>query len=85
MRKISNVLLFFTLVMCVIAIPLGISNVFLAYQLGLIFEMFSSLFLLALFIAFTIYEFREFILDRYYDELEEAEQAAIPDDVPVGK
>ena len=85
MRKISNVLLVFTLIMCVIAIPLGFSNVFLAYQLGLMFEMISSLFMLALFIAFTGYEFREFLLERYYDELEEAEQAAISDDVPFGK
>ena len=53
MRKISNVLLIFTLIMCVIAIPLGISNVCMAYQLGLIFEMVSSLFMLALFVAFT--------------------------------
>lgn len=85
MRIISNVLLIFTLVMCVIVIPLGIANVFLAYQLGLIFEMVSSLFMLALFIAFTGYEFREFMMGRYYDDLENAEQVTIPDDVPLGK
>ena len=84
MRKISNVLLVFTLIMCIIVIPLGISNVCLAYQLGLIFEMFSSLFMLALFIAFTGYELREFMMEVYYDELETTEQAAISDDVPPG-
>lgn len=84
MRKISNVLLIFTLIMCVIVIPLGISNVCLAYQLGLIFEMFSSLFMLALFIAFTGYELREFMMMVYCDELETTEQATISDDVPPG-
>ena len=52
-------------------IPVGISNIVLALQLGLLFESVSSLFFLCLFIAFCLFEIREFIEEYswYYEEI----------------
>ena len=63
MRKLSLILTIAMLVMAVIIIPVGISNVYLALQLGLIFECVSSIF-------FSPFEVREFIRDCswYYEE-----------------
>ena len=61
MRKLSLILTIAMLLMAVIIIPVGISNVYLALQLGLIFECVSSIFFLCLFIAFCLFEVREFI------------------------
>lgn len=70
MRKLSLVLTIAMLVMVVISIPVGISNVYLALHLGLIFECVSVIFFLFLFIAFCPFEVREFIRDYswYYEE-----------------
>ena len=70
MRKLSLILTIAMLVMAVIIIPVGISNVYLALQLGLIFECVSSIFFLCLFIAFCLFEVREFIREYswYYEE-----------------
>ena len=58
------------LIMAIIIIPVGISNVYLALQLGLVFECVSSIFFLCLFIAFCLFEVREFIREYswYYEE-----------------
>ena len=70
MRKLSLILTIAILVMAVIIIPVGISNVYLALQFGLIFECVSSIFFLCLFIAFCLFEVKEFIKDYswYYEE-----------------
>ena len=70
MRKLSLILTIAMLIMAIIIIPVGISNVYLALQLGLIFECVSSIFFLCLFIAFCLFEVREFIREYswYYEE-----------------
>ena len=44
MRKLSFILTIAMLIMAIIIIPVGISNVYLALQLGLVFECVSSIF-----------------------------------------
>ena len=68
MRKLSFGLTIAMLIMAVIILPVGVSNIILALRLGLIFECVSSIFFLCLFIAFCLFEVREFIRDyeRYY-------------------
>ena len=70
MRKILFILTVAMIIMAVIIIPVGISNIVLALQLGLLFESVSSLFFLCLFIAFCLFEIREFIEEYswYYEE-----------------
>ena len=70
MRKLSFGLTIAMLIMAVIILPIGVSNIVLALQLGLIFECVSSIFFLCLFIAFCLFEVREFIRDYewYYSE-----------------
>ena len=70
MRKLSFILTIAMLIMAIIIIPVGISNVYLALQLGLIVECVSSIFFLCLFIAFCLFEVREFIREYswYYEE-----------------
>ena len=70
MRKLSFILTVAMIIMAVIIIPVGISNIVLALQLGLLFECVSSLFFLCLFIAFCLFEVREFIKEYswYYEE-----------------
>ena len=71
MRKILFILTGAMIIMAVIIIPVGISNIVLALQLGLLFESVSSLFFLCLFIAFCLFEIREFIEEYswYYEEI----------------
>lgn len=85
MRKFSNLILIFTLVMCVIAIPLGIANVCMAFRLGLVFDMVGSLFMLTLFIAFTGYELHEYHISRHSNNMSEAKQTMTSDDVSLRK
>lgn len=54
MRKLSFGLTIAMLIMAVIILPVGVSNIILALQLGLIFECVSSIFFLCLFIALPI-------------------------------
>ena len=70
MRRLSFIFIVAMLIMAVIIIPLGISNIVLALQLGLIFECISSMFLLCLYIGLCFFEVREFIRDYewYYSE-----------------
>lgn len=70
MRKLSFGLTIAMLIMAVIILPVGVSNIILAFQLGLIFECVSSIFFLCLFIAFCLFEVREFIREYewYYRE-----------------
>lgn len=70
MRKLSFGLTIAMLIMAVIILPVGVSNIILALQLGLIFECVSSIFFLCLFIAFCLFEVREFIREYewYYRE-----------------
>lgn len=70
MRKLSFILTVAMIIMAVIIIPVGISIIVLALQLGLLFECVSSLFFLCLFIAFCLFEVREFIKEYswYYEE-----------------
>ena len=63
MRKLSRILTIAMLVMAIIIIPLGISTILMAWSLGLVFDALSCILLLCLYIAFTLYELREFILD----------------------
>ena len=71
MRKILFILTVAMIIMAVIIIPVGISNIVLALQLGLLFESVSSLFFLCLFIAFCLFEIKEFIEEYswYYEEI----------------
>ena len=75
MRKILFILTVAMIIMAVIIIPVGISNIVLALQLGLLFESVSSLFFLCLFIAFCLFEIREFIEEYswYYEEIQSKE------------
>ena len=68
MRKLSFGLTIAMLIIAVIILPVGVSNIILALRFGLIFECVSSIFFLCLFIAFCLFEVREFIRDyeRYY-------------------
>lgn len=70
MRKLSFGLTIAMLIMAVIILPVGVSNIILALQLGLIFECVSSTFFLCLFIAFCLFEVREFMREYewYYRE-----------------
>ena len=70
MKKLSFILTIAMLIMAIIIIPVGISNIYLALQLGLVFECVSSIFFLCLFIAFCLFEVREFIREYswYYEE-----------------
>lgn len=63
MRKLSRILTIAMLIMAVIIIPLGISTIIMAFELGLIFDAISCLLMLCFFIAFSLYEFREFIVE----------------------
>lgn len=85
MRKLSFILTIAMLIMAVIIIPVGISTVYLALQLGLVFECVSSIFFLCLFIAFCLFEVREFIKDYswYYEKAPvEGMRDMQDDDVP---
>ena len=55
MRKVSFIVIVAMLIMAVIIIPLGISNIVLALQLGLVFECISSMFLLCLYIGLCFF------------------------------
>ena len=70
MRKLSFGLTIAMLIIAVIILPVGVSNIILALRFGLIFECVSSIFFLCLFIAFCLFEVREFIRDYewYYSE-----------------
>lgn len=63
MRKLSRILTIAMLIMAVIIIPLGISTIIMAFELGLIFDAISCILMLCFFIAFSLYELREFIVE----------------------
>lgn len=70
MRKLTFILTVATLAMAAVIIPVGISNIYLALQLGLLFECVSSLFFLCFLIVLCLFELREIIYD-IEDTLEE--------------
>ncbi len=82
MRKLSFILTIAMLVMAIIIIPVGISNIYLALKLGLIFECVSCFFFLCLFVAFYLFEVREFIRECswYYEESPIETAQDIPDE-----
>lgn len=69
MQKLSFGLTIAMLVMAIISLPVEVSNIVLA-QFGLIFECVNSIFFLFLFVAFCLFEAREFIREYewYYSE-----------------
>ena len=85
MRRLSFILTIAMLIIAVIIIPVGISNVYLALQLGLVFECVSSIFFLCLFVAFCLFDVREFIRDyswNYEEVPVEGMHDIQDDDVP---
>lgn len=64
MRKLSRILAVAMLIMAVIIIPLGVSTVIMAFELGLIFDAVSCILMLCFYIAFSLYELREFIAEH---------------------
>lgn len=63
MRKLSRILAIAVLVMAVIILPLGITTIIMAFELGLLYDAISCLLMLCFFIAFSLYEFRELIAE----------------------
>ena len=64
MRKLSRILAVAMLIMAVIIIPLGISTVIMAFELGFVFDAVSCILMLCFYIAFSLYELREFIAEH---------------------
>lgn len=57
--------------MAVIAFPMGISTIVMAFELGLVFEALNTVFLLCVFITCSLYEICELVRWYEYDRAEE--------------
>lgn len=73
MRMLSRFLTIAMLCMAAIILPLGVATLFMAFELGLVFDGMSTALMLCLYVAFSIYEMRESMRELQY-EVEDAEQ-----------
>ena len=58
------------LAMAVIIIPLGTAAIVVAIELGLLFEALSSMLMLCVYIALSLYEVREFVAETEWEQQE---------------
>ena len=63
MRILSRIIFVAMLAMAVIIIPLGTATIVMAIELGLLFEALSGMLMLCVYIALSLYEVREFIVE----------------------
>ena len=59
MRMLSRIIFVAMLAMAVIIIPLGTATIVMAIELGLLFEAFSGMLMLCVYIALSLYEVAE--------------------------
>lgn len=89
MIKLSRIFTAAILIMAAIVIPLGVSTVMMAFELGLIYEAISCILMMCIFAAFSIYELRELIAEYERDLVREQIEDIFndgetdnPDDLP---
>ena len=71
MRILSRIIFVAMLAMAVIIIPLGAATIIMAIELGLLFEALSGMLMLCVYIAFSLYEVREFIAETEWEQQEQ--------------
>lgn len=71
MRILSRIIFVAMLAMAVIIIPLGAATIIMAIELGLLFEALSGMLMLCVYIAFGLYEVREFIAETEWEQQEQ--------------
>lgn len=71
MRILSRIIFVAILAMAVIIIPLGAATIIMAIELGLLFEALSSMLMLCIYIALSLYEVREFIAETEWEQQEQ--------------
>lgn len=67
MRMLSRIIFVAMLAMAVIIIPLGTVTIIMAIELGLFFEALSSMLMLYVYIAVSLYEVRDFIAETEWE------------------
>lgn len=67
MRMLSRIIFVAKLAMAVIIIPLGTATIVMAIELGLLFEALSGMLMLCVYIALSLYEVREFIVETKWE------------------
>ena len=67
MRILSRIIFVAMLAMAVIIIPLGAATIIMAIELGLLFEALSGMLMLCVYIALSLYEVREFIVETEWE------------------
>lgn len=67
MRMLSRIIFVAMLAMAVIIIPLGTVTIIMAIELGLFFEALSSMLMLYVYIAASLYEVRDFIAETEWE------------------
>ena len=70
MRILSRIIFVAILAMAVIIIPLGAATIIMAIELGLFFEALSSMLMLCVYIALSLYEVREFVAETEWEPQE---------------
>lgn len=71
MRILSRIIFVAMLAMAVIIIPLGVATIIMAIELGLLFEALSGMLMLCVYIALSLYEVREFIVETEWERQEQ--------------
>lgn len=71
MRILSRIIFVAMLAMAVIIIPLGVATIIMAIELGLLFEALSGMLMLCVYIALSLYEVREFIVETEWEQQEQ--------------
>lgn len=71
MRILSRIIFVAMLAMAVIIIPLRAATIIMAIELGLLFEALSSMLMLCVYIALSLYEVREFIAETEWEQQEQ--------------
>ena len=70
MRMLSRIIFVAMFAMAVIIIPLGTAAIVVAIELGLLFEALSSMLMLCVYIALSLYEVREFVAETEWEQQE---------------
>ena len=70
MRILSRIIFVAMFAMAVIIIPLGTAAIVVAIELGLLFEALSSMLMLCVYIALSLYEVREFVAETEWEQQE---------------
>ena len=67
---LSRIIFVAMFAMAVIIIPLGTAAIVVAIELGLLFEALSSMLMLCVYIALSLYEVREFVAETEWEQQE---------------